>query len=457
MAILFSLVSLPFLIARVTKSADYLEPIYILSLSHFIYFVFRVFYIFYRPEEIVHKEVFDIALLNRSLLYVILGFSMLLLIYYSQLPKKLSNRIMFPWIQKDWPAKGLFGKLLLLYILGFLIRIVSIRFNVTTLISRNVGYISSYSEIHSPGQDYLANFQQYPQYAVLALMLSGLYKKNKTIWIIMYILLAIEVIYNAPTTSKAVIFTFSFMFILWYNYRKHTAHYSWYFVLGVFGLLILFPWINAYRTRFAVEYGYFGKTPIIDTAKSTARYFSDMSLNEYLDYSFDAFAGRAHGIDSVCLVVKDTPSSHDFLKGMDYIYIIPNALIPRAIWENKPFFKTEEIFERYYWYQDPWHSLGSFPGPTYYGDLYMNFGFPGILVGMLVLGFIYRFLYEFFVKSTGASSPGLLFYFVLLLPLLQIEGSPLILSEVFKRIIYLTIFHIVLKFKIYRKDLRLSQ
>ena len=129
------------------------------------------------------------------------------------------------------------------------------------------------------------------------------------------------------------------------------------------------------------------------------------------------------------------------------MYIIPAGLIPRAIWKNKPHFISEEIFELYYWYGDLWRTLGTFPGPTMVGDFYMNFGLLGIMIGMFIIGLIYRMLYELFIKATNASSPGILFYFVLLMPLLQIEGSIVNLSELLKKILYVVIFHSVLKLK----------
>jgi hypothetical protein len=446
LAVFFLLVSIPLIKAKAQESPDYLEPIYLISLSYALYFGLRTIYIFHRPEEIIHREVFDVGLLNQSLLYVILGLSVLLLAYYSPLSEKLANKIKLNGLKREWPAKGLVERIVFLYLVGFAVRLVAIKAGVSSLLRRPAGYISTYAEIHTPGRDYLANFQEYTWYAVLALMLSGLYAKNKIARMLLYIFWAIEIAFNAPTTSKKVLFVLALTVMLWYNYRKRLVAFNRYFIIVIVAVFLIFPGLNVYRTIYGAKYGFLSPTEAIPCAWSDAlSFFGSMSPRDYFNYSLDMFMRRAHGIDSVCLTVKYTPSAHDFLRGIDYVYIVPAGLIPRAIWESKPHFKSEEIFELHYWYGDIWQSLGSFPGPTMVGDFYMNFGLPGILMGMLFVGFLYRFLYEFFVRGTGASSPGLLFYFVTLIPLLHVEASILNLSSMLKKIIYLGIFHFVLR------------
>ena len=444
--VFFLLVAIPFVRAKAQTKPDYLEPIYLISLSYALYFGLRTIYVFYRSEKVIHREVFDIPLLNQSLLYVILGFSALLLAYYSRLGPKLSEKIKLDGLKKEWPVRGLLARITFLYVVGFAVRLLAIKSGVTAILRRPHGYISTYAEIHTPGRDYLANFQQYTWYAILALMLSGLYAKNRGARILLYVFWAIEIAFNAPTTSKKVLFVLALMVMLWYNYRKRLVSFNRYFIIAIVAMFLIFPGVNVYRTIYAAKYGFLSPIEAIPRAWSDAlSFFGNMSPKDYFDYSLDTFMGRAHGIDSVCLTVKYTPSAHDYLKGMDYVYIVPAGLIPRAIWKNKPHFKSEEIFELYYWYGDIWRSLGSFPGPTMIGDFYMNFGLLGILLGMFFVGFLYRFLYEFFVRSTGASSPGLLFYFVLLIPLLHVEASILSLSGVLKKIIYLGIFSFALR------------
>lgn len=88
--------------------------------------------------------------------------------------------------------------------------------------------------------------------------------------------------------------------------------------------------------------------------------------------------------------------------------------VPRALWPTKP---TLSIGA---WYAQTvlgWEADGSEGAATLPGEFYMNFGIPGVFLGMLLYGLGLRMAYEYFVRRVGA--PGGVWIF---LPIFLIFG-----------------------------------
>jgi hypothetical protein len=75
---------------------------------------------------------------------------------------------------------------------------------------------------------------------------------------------------------------------------------------------------------------------------------------------------------------------HAFLKGTSYGYVVPQA-VPRQLWRSKPIDPTLTTVAQY---TDPQQGR-SMP---LWGEMYLNFGIVGVLLGMLIIGYGYGFL-----------------------------------------------------------------
>ncbi|HKT73917.1 MAG TPA: hypothetical protein VJQ47_13580 [Steroidobacteraceae bacterium] len=68
---------------------------------------------------------------------------------------------------------------------------------------------------------------------------------------------------------------------------------------------------------------------------------------------------------------------------------IPLAFIPRIIWPSKPDVQTGQLFNHEFF---PGGVADTYISPSHFGELYWNFGWPGIIVGMLLIGMLLGFV-----------------------------------------------------------------
>ena len=91
------------------------------------------------------------------------------------------------------------------------------------------------------------------------------------------------------------------------------------------------------------------------------------------------------------------------------------AFVPRAVWHDKPVILTGTEFARLFVTPSE-EGLREYPsiGVFHVGDLYASFGGSGVLIGMCLLGFLFRVVYQLF---DPARSPdlGMKFIYIVLL------------------------------------------
>lgn len=111
---------------------------------------------------------------------------------------------------------------------------------------------------------------------------------------------------------------------------------------------------------------------------------------------------------------------------------------PRFIWKSKPVITANgNEFGRRIGVLAP-DNTGTFVGPTFVGDWYMNFGVPGIIGGMFFIGFLFRLIFDYLVRRTGASLSGLLVYSIVWIQLMKgFEDS---LAPVFAGLVKVVVF-----------------
>ena len=105
------------------------------------------------------------------------------------------------------------------------------------------------------------------------------------------------------------------------------------------------------------------------------------------------------------------------------------SLIPRIVWPGKPEITLGQKFNWQLGFGSEYQQ--SSLAITILGELFLNFGIPGVLIGMLIYGFIYRQVYRIFSLgfslSNGVAIPGyaLFWYYGL------IEGTACNFAPVF--------------------------
>ena len=134
-------------------------------------------------------------------------------------------------------------------------------------------------------------------------------------------------------------------------------------------------------------------------------------FNEQVGLIGTSLVERFVGIDTFGVTLARAESLQSAEKEAGINNNILNELIvgfvPRAIWPNKPLVGEFGLaFTRIY-LESPYRSSN---GPTMFGDLYRNFGYFGIPIGMFIVGLYLRLLYGSLIQRGVRSTFAPLFY-----------------------------------------------
>lgn len=109
-----------------------------------------------------------------------------------------------------------------------------------------------------------------------------------------------------------------------------------------------------------------------------------------IEHGATVVAARAANLDLLADVIRQTPRSVPFWEGSSYLSLV-GAFVPRIFWPDKPVKMLGQEFGHRYGYLD-WndrHTSINFPFTI---EFYANFGYTGVLVGMLIVGAILSIL-----------------------------------------------------------------
>lgn len=117
---------------------------------------------------------------------------------------------------------------------------------------------------------------------------------------------------------------------------------------------------------------------------------------EFAQDPFEKTIGRTsqHGLLNLAWVIQQTPSIVPFWNGETYSILLWTA-VPRFIWPDKPRATLGQDFGHRYNLLDP-TDLGTSYNMGQLIEMYANFGVTAVVVGMFLLGLIYRLMYELF-------------------------------------------------------------
>ena len=155
--------------------------------------------------------------------------------------------------------------------------------------------------------------------------------------------------------------------------------------------LVIIPVVGTFILVFSASIRYLRRGWTIE------RTFSEVNITRIPTLNYmDQF-------DNLLLLLEYSPEEIGFYFGSYYIRSLLN-FIPRAFWDSKPpLSMAAELRETVF----PDRTGGLPPGTI--GELYVNFGYPTIIVGGLILGMFYRISYNMLRKSS--SSPLFLYIY----------------------------------------------
>lgn len=135
---------------------------------------------------------------------------------------------------------------------------------------------------------------------------------------------------------------------------------------------------------------------------------------------WEIVAGRSANLDLLADVVRQTGTTVPFWGGETYLSLVGFA-VPRFIWPSKPTKTLGQDFGHRYGYLDSWDTWTSINLP-FLVEFYVNFGEVGILIGMVIVGVLYRLL-DNDLNRPGQPLQVTICNLVLLVPLLNIESD----------------------------------
>ena len=430
---LLVLTALPVAIALMRGKFDLFEPINILSFIFALYFSARAIYVISEispsTAQVSYYPYSDTIPL--ALWYVILGFLSLLVGYYSRIPSKLA--MAFPHLIPRWSQPFSFKRILLIYAIGLCAQFVSFRLAGSYIWTTG-------SQVDSPMPYYLAALTQFIQYATCMTVISVFQKgaSKNFVWFFWLVLVPTTIAQSLILGGRTPILAIVAQVLIAYHYLRRKISIVIVALLGIIVLTTIFPLLAIFRGNYLGSVGIaHNPAELVERIKGFPAYLSQMDRFEYLSIAADVLMQRSHGIDSLSLLIKYTPGLSDFKYGRDYLLIPAYAFVPRAIWPDKPQNFSVEFGRLYF--SDPASSGSVSIGQFHIGDLYWNFGLPGIIVGMFFLGIFYRSAYLYLLPAKNKNPLRIFlytFYLLLVVQAFEVDITSMV-SNLFKTLVFL--------------------
>lgn len=133
------------------------------------------------------------------------------------------------------------------------------------------------------------------------------------------------------------------------------------------------------------------------------------SLNEGEGFLASLSRRSGSGLDFFALLVDQTPQIWEFQHGRT-IALIGTILVPRVFWPEKPeVTMAGQFYEDYLGYRRINGTLGA-AGYSAIGDLFLNWGALGVVLGMIVIGAISRAYEQFCFSSKDVCLTGAILF-----------------------------------------------
>jgi oligosaccharide repeat unit polymerase len=377
MALLYVLLALSLVLLTAVPAFQYLrrgrrdifEPVYMGTLVYFMMFWVRSLNILWTGSYLFGDAPFPRDTLrawNLTWIYLILAAGVFYAAYYSSFAKGLANKL--SPLPAGWNGRAarrmvsllFFGGLCAYYVLvsrygglgAFLVR----RQSLEPTLGNGVGDVETL------------------RYAIVlaALAAFAIALCAKKYLRIFFLLFVIAMVLGAAAGSRMDVLMPLVSLLMMDHYLRKPKKLRHFMALGLMAALVISPLMIILR----------------DGMHPADAMNSDVLVGRG---GVPSFVERLGAIEGLTVIVRDTPASMDYQYGKTLAYILV-AWVPRYLWEDKPPSFTQ-LFPALYLrdFFDP-GTVGY--APTIFGEAYVNFHFPGILLFAMVGGWLLRVLYE---------------------------------------------------------------
>ncbi|MDT8860304.1 oligosaccharide repeat unit polymerase [Alkalihalobacillus sp. MEB130] len=238
------------------------------------------------------------------------------------------------------------------------------------------------------GLGYHSLLIQFMTFGALLLLYTFRFKVGFFKVLIVFILLSLTIVLESMFGGRKDSVYLIFFAVLIYHYTyKRIKVINWKLVIPISIVTLYFITMPLLRVDGAIEYYSSNPTELIsDAFESPVDQINSFSYVRHYLLVIDEFDYNNIWLGRTYLDMLYTPIPRTYFQAKppidDGVYL-RSIVAGYDVYPNAPY---DQLFQ------------SSWP-PESFGALYMNFWIPGLLIGMYLLGFIYRTLYEFMVKS----------------------------------------------------------
>jgi len=363
---------------------DMFEPLSFVMLIVLFGITLRAIYIAAYDNDTINNELLlgrDRDFLLAGGIIILLSLASLVSGYMVRVPAL--NILRFRLIRKEhWNTLRLFFTVILFSVVGAIAMILFIR--KVGIVSITLSTLSSHHSFVVEGATYklsaLGYYRWAASFTVPAFYLyfswfAGSGKKWFSLLgagaMLLGLLAAIFPIFD--NIRSDVISIIIFALVLWHFLRRkiriHTVIWTFIFILAIFIAMIMLR-VGKYTNVGALASGITGEV-ILDKLVGNRNLF---------------------GIDKTGHIIEAVPRKMPYLLGRSFVSIV-FAPIPRTTWIDKPPIHLGPIVGQDIYGTKDESGRGAGIPPGFVPELYMNFGLPGVMIGMFLLGMWLRFIY----------------------------------------------------------------
>lgn len=222
------------------------------------------------------------------------------------------------------------------------------------------------------------------------------FKMSKRYKVFLWSLIILNMIYAFPSGSKRLILTPLIIFIFCYYIfeKKIRKMVKTAFLFFIF-LCVSFPSYNTWRN-------WVGKRAKAVASGKNMSYMEMISGHSVarqrgkVFFFINEFIGRLNNFSAYFILTDFYPQEYEFLKGRSYLPILFSP-IPRIIFPSKPQMTNVNEIGRKVGLINP-DDYVTTPGLGWWGELYINFGYPGVFLGLILAGLFYEIFFILWLK-----------------------------------------------------------
>jgi len=355
--------------------------------AHLVFFVLGVFTTYFFGDVVVRREEADLLDLKalrpadivNGQLVVLVGLLSLLAGHAIPIGKLVPGGIPRP--RREWTPQA-----------TVMVAMIAIPLGWAVYLSAQFGVLPK-----RVGNGFVGVFGNATYFGISLLMLSYLRHRSRPALALMALLIPPTMVFNYFTGAKGLFFAPAAVALIAYIVVTRRIRMRW-FVVAFIAMSLFYPIGEFQRsvilhgnTRSAI---YALRKPV-EVISQTARFVGSQKFSDHIWKGIASTSIRFEGLGVASVIVRDCPSRVPYQGGWSLGYI-PLSYVPRIVWPDKPSIETG------IWVTENFGAgpgVKSHTGSTWVGEFWFNYGWPGVVLGMFVIGAFLRVLHDMLFQT----------------------------------------------------------